>query len=452
MSHSCRRCVPHRCSCWQSASRPVSVDARAAAPRLGAGCPSWSPVPPGRAGPCSTSRFEVSRTRSSRSTSSDSSWRCRSSAAPSWVVVAAAAAAASWLIERGPLGGRSAGSAPERSRLRSRRGCSTCRRRAAVGWSALWVSAVVAARGLVRRRLAVDAAAVRAPVRRRRGQLRCCAQRGARPRFIVLLYASSRPPSRSWSVPCSSSSSPAARILGERRKTEGLRFLYGAVAGAAACERSRRLDRRARSRSCETFQAELAELVVYDAVDPGTAYVTTVGPGGHRSAMVVCDRADVDGRSARRTPCSARRSSRPSGAARASRASARRRHAGSGRLKKDQLRLLHTFAGQLVTTLEKSQINESLAKVRVLKNEFADQASHDSLTGLATAAVPPVPRRRSGRRGRRRFRPPSCSSTSTTSRPSTTQWVTPLETTCCVRGAAHCCIGGPGRHRGPARW
>ena len=56
----------------------------------------------------------------------------------------------------------------------------------------------------------------------------------------------------------------------------------------------------------------------------------------------------------------------------------------SGRtFKRDEERLLRTFAGQLATTLEKAQINASLAKARVQKNEFAHQASHDALTGLA---------------------------------------------------------------------
>ncbi|HEX5095030.1 MAG TPA: EAL domain-containing protein, partial [Acidimicrobiia bacterium] len=135
----------------------------------------------------------------------------------------------------------------------------------------------------------------------------------------------------------------------------------------------------------ETFTAELTELVVYDSVDPGTAYVTTVGPGAQRAAMIACDRADVDGRLARANVVLGSTMVAPfSGASGVSGAVLVADTLASGRtFKRDEERLLRTFAGQLATTLEKAQINASLAKARVQKNEFAHQASHDALTGLA---------------------------------------------------------------------
>ncbi|HVJ96646.1 MAG TPA: EAL domain-containing protein, partial [Acidimicrobiia bacterium] len=50
---------------------------------------------------------------------------------------------------------------------------------------------------------------------------------------------------------------------------------------------------------------------------------------------------------------------------------------------KDELRLFETFANHLGTTMEKSRLSSSLAQLRLLKQELAHQAYHDSLTGLS---------------------------------------------------------------------
>jgi diguanylate cyclase (GGDEF)-like protein len=55
--------------------------------------------------------------------------------------------------------------------------------------------------------------------------------------------------------------------------------------------------------------------------------------------------------------------------------------------KRDELSLFETFASHLGVTLEKSQLNSSLAQLRALKNELAHQAYHDSLTGLANRVL-----------------------------------------------------------------
>ena len=54
---------------------------------------------------------------------------------------------------------------------------------------------------------------------------------------------------------------------------------------------------------------------------------------------------------------------------------------------KDELRLFETFANHLGTTMEKNSLSTSLAQLRLLKQELAHQAYHDTLTGLANRAL-----------------------------------------------------------------
>ncbi|HWS46000.1 MAG TPA: EAL domain-containing protein [Acidimicrobiia bacterium] len=195
--------------------------------------------------------------------------------------------------------------------------------------------------------------------------------------------------------------------VSEHSKSEGLQFLYRAselLGGARDLEAGllALLDF-----ARETFHAEIAEVVLRGDSGESIGYRTCSGPGERRFRLEPCAVDEVaavlalagearevtihrpDGRSefARRdgvdlaelmvAPFSDE--SGVCGVALAARAK------GSvvDTFSKDELHLFETFVNHLGTTLEKSRLSTSLAQLRVLKQELAHQAYHDSLTGLA---------------------------------------------------------------------
>jgi diguanylate cyclase (GGDEF)-like protein len=195
--------------------------------------------------------------------------------------------------------------------------------------------------------------------------------------------------------------------LSERSKTQGLQFLYDAselLSGARDLEGGllALLDF-----ARDTFHAELAEVVLLGAPDETVGYRTRSGPGESCARLepvdlaivqAVLDAACADGDAVMMRP--------EPGSPLASRDGmelatilvatlqdetgvrggvfvARQKGVTVDNFDKDERRLFETFANHLGTTMEKQSLTTSLAQLRMLKQELAHQAYHDSLTGLA---------------------------------------------------------------------
>jgi diguanylate cyclase (GGDEF)-like protein len=196
--------------------------------------------------------------------------------------------------------------------------------------------------------------------------------------------------------------------VSERRKSEGLQFLYGAshmLHGAPDLEVGllALLDH-ARA----TLHAEVAQIVVLD--DAGLAHVTTTGPGDRRDAMRPCSTESIAGpitavtrsgtavshagTDATATVCvegfvAAHAMLAPL-AIGDSRRGAVVLANGRGSVRafqRDDVRFLEIFAQHVSVTLENTHLATTLAELRELKTELAYQAHHDSLTGLANRVL-----------------------------------------------------------------
>jgi diguanylate cyclase (GGDEF)-like protein len=199
--------------------------------------------------------------------------------------------------------------------------------------------------------------------------------------------------------------------LSEHSKSAGLQFLYHASeilsdhrdleTGLVALLDFAR----------ETFHAELAEVVLLGDKDEAVAFRTSSGPGERTSRLESVDlatvRAVLDGagdtgeavllRPDRNSPLGEREgveiasmmvaTLRDETGVRGGVFVARPRGTAIEVFGKDELRLFETFANHLGTTMEKNSLSTSLAQLRLLKQELAHQAYHDTLTGLANRAL-----------------------------------------------------------------
>jgi diguanylate cyclase (GGDEF)-like protein len=199
--------------------------------------------------------------------------------------------------------------------------------------------------------------------------------------------------------------------LSERSKSEGLQFLYSAseiLSGARDLEAGllALLDF-----ARDTFHAEIAEVVLRGEHDEAVGYHTCAGPGDRRARLepiakddvqVALDAAgDSEGalllRPTAGTGLALRHgvevaslmvaTMRDEHGVRGGVLVARPRGSAVEVFARDELRLFETFANHLGTTMEKSRLSTSLAQLRVLKQELAHQAFHDTLTGLANRAL-----------------------------------------------------------------
>jgi diguanylate cyclase (GGDEF)-like protein len=195
--------------------------------------------------------------------------------------------------------------------------------------------------------------------------------------------------------------------LSEHNKSQGLEFLYRASelltsardieAGLLALLNFAR----------ETFHADLAEVVLRGEAGETIGYRTAMGPGDRSQRLDPVPVESVDAVLSAAGAVGNAMLYRPeSGSALAARGGAEIAYAMVATLQdeagvrggvlvarpkgpnglpfdKDELRLFETFANHLGTTMEKSRLSSSLAQLRVLKQELAHQAYHDSLTGLA---------------------------------------------------------------------
>jgi diguanylate cyclase (GGDEF)-like protein len=196
--------------------------------------------------------------------------------------------------------------------------------------------------------------------------------------------------------------------LSENTKSEGLRFLYQAsetLSGQNDLEDGL-LALLVFAR--DTFHAELAEIVLVGESDEAVGYRTCSGPGERGFRLEPCDRgivdavlevADGDDDVVQFQPPRGSLLARhedtdiacmmvstlydETGMASGAVFVARHKDATVQRFEKDEVRLFETFVNHLAITLEKSRLSTSLAQLRLLKQELAHQAHHDSLTGLA---------------------------------------------------------------------
>jgi diguanylate cyclase (GGDEF)-like protein len=195
--------------------------------------------------------------------------------------------------------------------------------------------------------------------------------------------------------------------LSEHSKTQGLQFLYDAselLSGARDLEGGllALLDF-----ARDTFHAELAEVVLLSAPDETVGYRTHSGPGDSCSRLepvnlavvqAVLDAASADGDAVMLRPQPDSPLANRDGmevatllvatlhdetGVRGGVFVARQKGVTVETFDKDERRLFETFANHLGTTMEKQSLTTSLAQLRMLKQELAHQAYHDSLTGLA---------------------------------------------------------------------
>ena len=238
--------------------------------------------------------------------------------------------------------------------------------------------------------------------------------------------------------------------IGERQRHERLEFLYDANRTLSRSPEVAEALEALLARSLEAFNADVAEVLLFTG--DGEPLRTTHGPGDHRVTMEPTDRAiaeelaglvDAENPVVSLTPpfgsphLRAHMQSRGIRHAMIAMLPGEERTIGTIMLANrvglersfgaDDLRLLEALANNAAVALQYDRLEQAVNKLQSLQDQLHHQAYHDPLTDLPNRTLF-MERVRASSADERRS--PSCSSTSTTSRPSTTRSATTSATRC----------------------